>query len=338
MPNLTGISNLIKKYQWVIIPITIVILLLGLITIKFTLQNRPSKGNIINSPAIENLKINTGKFNFDNYKPPTDYPKKLPAYHTSLENLLANSDSIASKLNFNKPPIEVRDVKLGKGRIYNGVNQSATVYQNEFSYTKYGPFKLTGSFLPPETLKNKAGVQIADIFGSASLSQNFETSYFYFEDEFIVSQNNPDKANMVILNFHLDLSGYEVLLPGGKISATFNKDNELVQLTYKMPHIEAEIANYPLISPQKAKDLLVNGQASIIALKTQDDFSPLPQNLEQVNVKSAHLAYYLSEDFKTVQPVWVFSGESIVNGQPAEVLYSVPAIVNAYLQPPSPKP
>lgn len=329
MITLIKTVDFLKKYVWVFAASVAIIVLVAILALKYYSAQKPQDGPPTTPSISVNFDTQTSAFNFDSFNQPPSVPKELPVYETSFDNLLDHAEAAAKSLGFNQNAQELNDKSFGKGLTFASDKESLTIYKDELSYSRYGQRQTEGTFKNPEDLKIIAHDFILKLGLNADVLQNYSVNYFSSADEFMIKTANPDEANLAVIIFQPEISGYKLILPRSEVSATFDKNNNLVGLIYKYPNIGNPSDKYPIISLEEAKADVARGKASLIKYVSQDNYTSPPENLENVNIQGAHIAYYLSSrDTTLIQPVWAFDGKVQTENGEIELLYAVPAIKN----------
>lgn len=333
MTKLSTVANLLKNLAWVFAVLILILFLLFLIFFSFSVRKEKSVINPITQPVFESTITKINQLNTQELALPKDIPKTLPVFQIDASNNLLNiASTLAQKLGFKESPVKVTDINLGEGLIYSKKGSALGVFRNEISYQRITSAVLKGAFKDIDNLKKEALGFFSGLGLVGNFSEEPKVSYYRLVDEFSIQTHDLNEANLVKINFHYEVEGHEVISARREVSATFDKEGNLTKAVYYSFNAGQAVNNYPIISSQEALQVLTTGRGSLIKVSPQNELSPLPKALGQVNIKKTYLGYYLpSEDQGLIQPVWVFAGEGPIDDQRIEVVYAVPAISERFL-------
>src|SRR3990167_772865 len=214
MPNLIVVSNIFKKYAWIIAILAVIISIIGLIVLKLYWQDKSGKKQLdtsasINKPVLRNLNIKTGQFNIQDLKLPDQYPKTLPIVKKTADtNLLVRDKEIAQKLGFSSPAGEFTDAAVGKKMYYSNPDSNLSLFKNGFSYTQYST-KAQPS--PTNKTNDDLRNEIVTFISNLSLATNFsqESKFIYYQSlgEFETITKDPNLADQKVVIFSYEISG-----------------------------------------------------------------------------------------------------------------------------------
>ncbi len=330
--TLSLISLFVKKYGWVFGVIIAVLILFTLVFLRFFGPAPTPPAPAIERPNIQSQNIKTGGFETQDLSLPQESPKELAVYGRNTENLLARANQISQKLGFPDKPTRVQDINKGEGLVFSNDKGSLGVYPNEISYNRYPQGVAGENFKDPHTLKSDATNFISSLGLASDFSEDFSVDYFKKVDEFTKKSPKGQDADILTLALNYSKNGVEIINPNSKITATFDKTNNLISLIY-FENIVGQAQNtYPIITGKEALALLQSGKGALIETQTEDNYTPQSPNIDRVILKSAQIAYYLDSSSSIVQPAWVFYG--IANTQQGEIktYYAVPAINQQFLK------
>ncbi len=341
MTNLSDLSITVKKLAWVIGLIILVAILVLLIVLRSSNQKKSPQLDLIDKPKLNNLSFKTDQIDTSNVKLPQS-PTTLAIYQGyDHANLLSLSASLAQKLSFLNKPSNLHDVNLGDGLAYTSDTQALAIYKNDFSYQKY-PAKQPSApkSLTTDQLKNTLNT----FFSNLGLPQNFsdapQTTYYQSVGEFLTVTTDSKNATITNLKFHHEIAGAEVIMPNSEISASFNKQGELAELSYFDFQPGSKIVDYPIISAKEAVKTLTTSGAALIKVQSSNTYDILPNEFKLASAQKAYLAYYVTPDqSQIIQPIWAFETQVNLGKSQALAIYAVPAIdPKFFTQSPAPKP
>lgn len=339
MANLTNTASLFKK---IIAPISILLLVGALIFLIFFRFTRVPKPILppIDKPLIDALPPATTSFDSSSLAMPQEIPEILPVYEiTNQPDLQSKASVIAQKLGFDQKSNELNDINLGEVLMYSNNNASLSIYRESIFYIASSPAT--------------AGVQFQDLSQYQTRGQDFLSSLALpisslsepsiklskkINNE-ITTTSNLKEADFINFKYHYLISGIPMVMPTSPISVTLNAQEELIHLSYRSLGEFKTLAEYPVITPREALELLLNSQGALIETKETEETGPLT-SLERINVatlQQAYPAYYLpSKTPQVLQPVWVFEGETVIGDETIQLTYAVPAISGKFLANPKP--
>ena len=328
MISLTQVSEIFKKYLWVFGLTALVVLLVGLIFLRYLAKEPPPK-TVIQKPHLGTIAIKTGNFKFDNLKLPLDYPKELPIYDKQDVSLLGKALSLAQKLDVGDNPTTLDDVTFGQGLLYSNEKGALSVYKTHISYQKFPQKELPeiNQLDSVDTFKQKALALLAELGLPANLSSDANVIYWKAFEEFLQKVEAPQEADFLTLGFNFQIDNIP-LLGASKIpySLTFSKVGDVTNFTYNAYAIGQAGEIYPVISPQDAAQELLKGSAKLIAFSAPNTYNPPPKNFNEVDLREAQLAYFYPQEQELIQPVWIFYGTYQEETGATQLIYAVSAI------------
>ena len=331
MTTLTQTSTIFKKYLWTfgIILLIVIASLIGIIISQLTDLKPKQTYQSIEKPMLQNIPIKNSGFCLEKLTLPDNYLKQLPIYSKGKNvNFLNDASIIAQKLNFQITPKELNDKNLGKGLIYSDKTGVLSIYSHNISYQKFPSIEpvTINNLGSTDNLKLEAMKILSSLNLQANISQNFRVSYYKTVEEFLIRVENAQEAEFATLDFNLQINNIDLISSKKTASLTFNKLGQITNFIYNSLEVNNPKDNYPVISPKKAAEQISKGTASLINLNMPNTYNPAPQNLGLVDLLSTKLAYFYSDNQDTIQPVWIFYGQTENNREKTELIYAVPAI------------
>ncbi|OGD95986.1 hypothetical protein A3B52_03015 [Candidatus Curtissbacteria bacterium RIFCSPLOWO2_01_FULL_41_28] len=339
MINLTTAAAACKKFVWVLSLILLIGFLIFLMFYRFSPKTLPREiPKPIEKPAFETFPGEASQFITDRLSTPTNIPKTLPIYRLTLrESLLPNANFFASKLGFRNPPKELNDVTFGQGLLFSKEDGALSVYQDIISYQEFITEPQIGQF--DETRLKIKALEFISGLGILTTNINLQSeptvTYQKLAGEGFAPTKDPNLANFVNFIFNYTLEGLKVVGNISDLRITLTPAGDVVRLTFRSFGAEAETDGYLLMEFQDALKLLLNNQGSLIKVSGEQEDVEVSRNFGRVSLNNTYLAYYLStKQPDTIQPIWVFEGESIINSLPVNVTFAVPAIESKFLKAP----
>lgn len=324
--NLTTIALFIKKYAGILIAsITIPTLLVAII---FIYKNqKESQLPLLDQPSLVLFSTKIENLNTQNLKQPQNPPSRLPVYRVDQNmDYLKDSQSLASKLSINTPPIQANDINLVKGYIYANKNSVISIYKSSVSYQKLSLKPQKGNFD-----ENKA----ADIAKKYLTSLGFSTDNLFvtgsslktIEGDNILETQDPQKADLITLDFGYTLSGIQTMSSQLAINASVDISGQVTSFNIRGLGDAQQLDAYPLINFNEATQLLTSGKGGLAVIEGFGGYASQLKNLPQIDLTGVSLAYYFPVNPQgPLQPIWVFDGQTIFKNSLIKVKVALPAI------------
>ena len=339
MTTLNSLSETFKKFLW-LIPFLILIIFFTLVLIIKSVPKKPSIPKI-DKPNLSIAAQISSNFDVSNLEKPTDIPKELPVYNlSSMVSFLDKAQKISQNLGFTNPPEKTSDIDLGEGLTYTNDNpllinnhDILNIYPQSINLAK-SALKNNSQKLSLEELKTKASAYLENT-GIKIIPEALSTTYLKISQHDTIEVTDPNQATYVNFSFYPKLQQYPVVASGYKNNIGINFQGDVLSMTLRNFKAEPQNQQYPINSYDDALNLLQSGHATIINITEPEN--TISQNLD-VSLQIAYLAYYPSQDnSNSVQPVWIFEGESKTTSGVVKTIYAIPAISSQYLKP-NPKP
>lgn len=146
----------------------------------------------------------------------------------------------------------------------------------------------------------------------------------------------PLEADLIQISIFPNLSNLPLLGNSPEETLLFlslEKTGVIRKTQIKLKEIDLSHSSaYPLKNINEALNEVSQGEGKIVSLPfgRYQQVSPLPP--QSINLSSIYLAYYLSEESRYLQPIFVFSGTAqLEGGQAAPVTLYLPAIASEWL-------
>lgn len=340
MISLARSASLIKKLIPLIVTVVVIGFLVFLIFLRLGEEKEDQKFVApvakLEKPNIKGPNIATEKFNTQNLNLNDNSPKTLPVYDRGQgANFLSSANTLSGKLSFTSPPIELYDVSVGKKLVFQSDGANLSIFENGFSHNKSSlDLPAEGQFKNIDELRSEAINFLAALGITPEFSQEYQVHYYQTAGEFERFTTKPQEANRLVIFFNYEIADIKVVGRNITVTASFNRQNQLIGIIFNQFKVGQEIGTYPLITSRKALGLLITGNGTLIDSRTQSDYSPLPKQVKIVNLDRVYIGYYqMLDNNKTIQPVWIFEGKSIVEDGEAFLTYAVPAVEKNYFLP-----
>lgn len=323
--TLSQAASLLKKYLWLIVVVVLTAILAPIVIFTFFIKNSQAPVIPLPSPDFEPISIQTQSYDTSSLNLPKNYPAQLPVYSQgTTTGFLSSTQTIANKLGFSGEPIEGDDVDYGPGKIYANGSEALIIYDKQLSMQKPKIGQVSKGDTTVESLNKKA----FDVFSSLGITLDFTKpiiTYFKTIDEFLIKQEDTERASLIELKYNYQVAGYKIIAPYLQVQASFNSLGDLTQVVLAPAPNLKTLTSYPIISPTSAIEKLRRGQASLIDTLAPNDYSRLPGTIEASKIQQINLNYYLPKDTQApAEPVWTFIGYDEKTG--GEFTYVVSAI------------
>jgi hypothetical protein len=330
--NLTNVAAFIKKYTGVIAALIVIPTLLVAIILIY--KNRlESQLPLLNQPALALFSPKIEGINTQDLKGPQDPLSRLPVYKVDQNiDFLKDSQSLAQKLGISTPPIPTNDINLGKGNIYADKDNVISIYKNSVSYQKLNLKPQNGNF------EKEKAASIAEKY-LAGLGFNTDnllvtgSSLQTFVGYNILETPDPQKADLITLDFGYALSGIQTISSQSAINASVDISGQVTSFNFRGLGSTQKLDTYSLISFKEAIQTLTSGKGMVIAMEGLGGYASQLGSLNQINMTSANLAYYLPVNtMAPIQPIWVFDGQTTVKNSVVKIKVAIPAIQEKFFK------
>jgi hypothetical protein len=323
MTSLTNTSTLIRKLAPPVVVFVVVSLLLTLIYFRFFTKDDTKTLSLLSKPQITALPTKTTSFSTNNLKVEKT-PKKLDVFINNHDKFTENDNfTILSQFNLKNEPQPLKDVNRGEGKLFSADKGFLIIYESTFVYQAYVDKNLGANSFNLESLKQKSLDLFRD-FGITNVSEP-RTDYSRFKGEDVEKVLIPTEANFINFHYNHLLNGFKVISNAELLTSTYDSNGSIfkLELTRFQPGNTKGV--YPLISIDKAIELLKENALLINITGTREDLTLL-KTIASTDLKSAYLAYYFSYLDTDIQPVWVFEGLAKTVVGNVEVIYVTPAV------------
>lgn len=330
--NLTVVAQFIKKYTGPLVA-SVAILILFVAIILIYKNQLESRLPLLNKPSLTLFSPKIEGINTQNLKEPQNPPSLLPVYKVEQStDYLKDSQALAQKFGINTAPIQTNDVNLGKGNIYADKDNVISIYKNSVTYQKLNLKPQPGNFD-----KNKA----ADIAKNYLTGLGFDTTNLIITGsilESVVGDNifetqDPQKADLITLNFGYTLSGVQTISPQLAVNASVDISGQVTSFNFRGLGSTQKLDTYPLISYKDAIQALTSGKGMVITMEGLGGYASQLGSLPQISMADAYLSYYLPiNPQEPLQPVWVFGGQTTVKNSVVKIKIAIPAIQERFFK------
>lgn len=330
--NLTAVAQFIKKYTGPIVALIVIPTLLVAIILIYKNQIE-SRLPLLKKPTLSQFSPKIQKINIQDLKQPQNLPGRLPVYKVGQNtDFLKNSQSLAQKLGINTPPIQTNDINLGKGSIFADKDNVISIYKNSVSYQKLNLKPQKGNF-NKENAANIAKKYLTNLgFNTDNLSVT-GSALETIEGDNILETQDPQNADLIKLDFGYTISGIQTISSQFIINASVDISGQITSFNFRGLGETQKLNTYPLISFKDVVQALTSGKGAVITMEGFGGYASQLGNLDQINVTSANLTYYLPVNPQDpIQPIWVFDGQTTVKNSFIKIKIAIPAIQEKFFK------